>query len=282
MGAVGEAEERRPAVLGLDVDGFGGVGRLHLGREGLDFTERALAGGVHGLEVGLHGGDGEAGDELDEVEPVGADVGDSAQFAAFAAEDAPVVVGWVEEPVLHVAAGDGVDAAQRAAPDHGPDFPIERVEAHVVVDAGGQPALARQLDERAGFGRGHRERLFAVDVFAGLESLACLLEVMAIGGGDVDGLDFAVGQQLGKTAVGFGDAQVGGGTAGFLGGGAEDAGHVDTQAAQAFGVGGAHETGSDDGYLGDAHSFTSWYWFANRIQLLAAGHCTHALRVRPA
>ena len=152
MGAVGEAEEGGAAVFGLDVDRLGGVGGLHLGGEGLDFAERPLAGGVDGLEVGLDGGDGEAGYELDEVEPVGADVGDGAQFAALAAEDAPVVVGGIEEPVLHVAAGDGVDAAEGAALDHVADFPVERVEAHVVVDAGGESALAGQLHERAGFG----------------------------------------------------------------------------------------------------------------------------------
>ena len=86
-----------------------------------------------------------------------------------------------------------------------------------------------------------------MDVFAGLEGLACLLEVMAIGGGDVDGLDLAVGQEVGKVAVCSWDAEVGGGALGFLGGGAEDAGHVDAQAAQAFGMGRAHETGSDYG-----------------------------------
>ena len=57
-----------------------------------------------------------------------------------------------------------------------------------------------------------------MDVFAGLEGLACLLEVMAIGGGDVDGLDLAVGQEVGKVAVCFGDAEVGGGALGLLGG----------------------------------------------------------------
>ena len=55
-------------------------------------------------------------------------------------------------------------------------------------------------------------------VFAGLEGLACLLEVMAIGGGDVYGFDLAVGQEVGKVAVCFGDAEVGGGALGFLGG----------------------------------------------------------------
>ena len=48
-----------------------------------------LAGGVNGLQVGLHGFDGEAGYELDEVQLVGADVGDGPQLAAFAAQQAP-------------------------------------------------------------------------------------------------------------------------------------------------------------------------------------------------
>lgn len=152
MSAVGEAEERGAAVLGLDVDGLGCVGGLDLGGKGLDLAGGALAGGIDGLEVGLHGGDGKAGDELDEVEPVGADVGDGAQFAAFAAENAPVVVGGVEEPVLHVTAGDGVNLAEGAALNHGADFPVERIEAHVVVDAGGESAFASQLHKRAGFG----------------------------------------------------------------------------------------------------------------------------------
>ena len=148
-------EKRRSAAplssVSMSMDSVAS-GAWTLAEKGLDFAGGALAGGVDGLEVGLHGGDGEAGDELDEVEPVGADVGDGAQFAAFAAEDAPVVVGGVEEPVLHVTAGDGVDAAEGAAPDHGADFPVERVEAHVVVDAGGESALAGQLHKRAGFG----------------------------------------------------------------------------------------------------------------------------------
>ena len=57
-----------------------------------------------------------------------------------------------------------------------------------------------------------------MDVFAGLEGPARLFEVMAIGGGDVDGLDLAVGQEVGKVAVCFGNAEVGGGALGLLGG----------------------------------------------------------------
>jgi hypothetical protein len=41
-----------------------------------------------------------AQDEGDGVDPVGADVADRAEFAAFAGEDAPVVVGLLDEPVL--------------------------------------------------------------------------------------------------------------------------------------------------------------------------------------
>ena len=87
--AAGKAEKRRAAVLGLDVDRLGGLGRLHFGRKGLDFTGWPLASSVNGLQVGLHGADGEAGYELDQVQPVGADVGDGPQLAALAAQQAP-------------------------------------------------------------------------------------------------------------------------------------------------------------------------------------------------
>ena len=97
----------------------------------------------------MHGADRQAGDELDQVQPVGADVGDGAQLAAFSAQQAPVVVGRVEQPVLHIAAVDRVDAAQHAAPDQRAHFPVERVEAHIVVDPGRQPALTRQFAQRA-------------------------------------------------------------------------------------------------------------------------------------
>ena len=89
MGAAGKAEKRGAAVLGLDGDRLGGLGRLHFAGKGLDFTGWPLAGGVNGLQVGLHGADGEAGYELDQVQPVGADVGDGPQLAAFAAQDTP-------------------------------------------------------------------------------------------------------------------------------------------------------------------------------------------------
>ena len=89
MGAAGKAEKRGAAVLGLDGDRLGGLERLHLGGKGLDFTGWPLASSVNGLQVGLHGADGEAGYELNQVQPVGADVGDGPQLAAFAAQQAP-------------------------------------------------------------------------------------------------------------------------------------------------------------------------------------------------
>ena len=62
--------------------------------------------GVDGLEVGHDGFDRAAGDERHEIEPVRADVGDGAQFAAFRPQHTPVEVGRVQQPVLDVAAMD--------------------------------------------------------------------------------------------------------------------------------------------------------------------------------
>ena len=121
--------------------------------------------------------------DVDQVQPVGADVGHGPQLAALLGQDAPVVVGVVEQPVLDVAAADGEDVAQRRR--GGPcsrASQAERIEADVVVHAGGQPVLAGPASTSSADSRGvHGQRLLAQHVLAGLERPAGHLEVQALG-----------------------------------------------------------------------------------------------------
>ncbi len=75
----------------------------------------ALAHGDDRGEVGHHRLDAAAGDELQQVDPVRADVADRAQLAALGRVQAPVPVGVEQQPVLQVAAGDEVHR-RRARP----------------------------------------------------------------------------------------------------------------------------------------------------------------------
>ena len=104
---------------------------------------------VHGLQVGHHRFDLEAGDEADEVEPVRADVADGPELAALALQHAPVEVGRVEQPVLHVAAVHVQHVADRPAAHERPRVNRERIEPQVVVHRRDLPRVAPSRPRRA-------------------------------------------------------------------------------------------------------------------------------------
>ena len=115
------------------------------------------------------------GDELGQIHPVGADVGNGPQVGVTIRLDPPVVVIDQQQPVLGVGTRDREDSAQLATRDASVHLLAERIEAEVVIHA-------RRL---LGMGRGRfhqlrsllgtdRQRLLAEHVFARLEArLAC-------------------------------------------------------------------------------------------------------------
>ena len=103
-----------------------------------------------GRGLGAERGDPVAGDELDEVAPVRADVGEGARRAAEVGVDPPVVVVGRGEPVLQVAAVDQADRAERAGADAGARLADDRVEAVDERDGRDPVGGARGLDQLGG------------------------------------------------------------------------------------------------------------------------------------
>ena len=137
------------------------------GGERLDLAGRAATLLDERVQVGADLDDALAADELDEVEPVRADVGDGTEVALAGGVEPPVPVGVEQQPVLQVVAADQPRLADRAGADEGGGVLVVRVvaevEAHGVDDAG----VAGAGDEVAGLGAVDAERLLADDVFAG-------------------------------------------------------------------------------------------------------------------
>src|SRR5690242_11405414 len=100
----------------------------------------------------------EAGDELDEVEPVRADVRDRPERAAPLRLEPPVPVGREQEPVLEVAAVDVPDLAEPTVREQCARFLALRVEADVEVRAVDAAAALRELEQLGRLGRVERER----------------------------------------------------------------------------------------------------------------------------
>ena len=206
-------------------------------------------------QVGADGLDLEAGDRVDEVQPVGADVGHRPQLAALGREDAPVVVGVEEQPVLHVAAGHVVDLAELAAAHPLAGLDRERVEADVVVDARGLPrVLAGEGHELGRLLRGHGQRLLAQHVLAGLERGLRHLEVQLVRRADVDRLDRLVVEQLLQRAVGLRCADRRGELRGLGVRDTEDAHDLAARPPQRLGVHPAHEPRPDDRHADPRHA----------------------------
>ena len=130
-----------------------------------------------------------AGDELGEIAPVRADVGEGARRSAGLLVDAPVVVVLVEEPVLQVGAVHQAQRTGGAGAHPLPGLPDSRVvavdERHRVRPA----RLERRRREAPGSVRVERERLLADHVLAGLERALGELDVEVVGSADVDDVD---------------------------------------------------------------------------------------------
>ena len=77
---------------GLDLYRFGGFDIPDLARKSFNLTFRALADRVNGFQIGTNGRHFQTGNSLNQIEPMGADVGDSTQSTAFLSQHTPVVI----------------------------------------------------------------------------------------------------------------------------------------------------------------------------------------------
>ena len=242
-----ETKHDSAIVIGGDVDGFGGLLGIGLAGKGLDFTQGAFADGMEDSQIGEDVFDIAAGDVLDEVNPVSADVGNGPELALFLGQNPPVVVGIVEEPVLLVTAEDGMQVTQLPGFDPLLGFKVNGVEADVVVHSGGKTLFFGKAYEFSGFLGGHGQRFFAEDVFASIKGFYGLLKVESIGGCDMDGIDIGVVDEVFVGGIGFGEFQLFSKGLGFFRCGALNADDFHaTKSLEGFGVHRAHEAGSGD------------------------------------
>ena len=161
-------------------------------------------------KVGAHLHDLQAGDELDAVAPVGADIGHGARFAAELRHEPPVPVGRQVEPVLRVGAGGVKEIAELTRLHHRLGFLDERIIAVVEIDRVHHAGLGGELDQFLRLLRRHRQRLFGNHMFARRHDLLADLEMHVVGRAVVDDLDFLVGEERVHAAVGFRDVELGG------------------------------------------------------------------------
>ncbi len=184
-----------------------------------------------------------AGDELQQVAPVHADVGEGAGRSAQGGVDAPVVVLRAGQPVLQVGAVQQPHRAGRAVGDPGPGLPHRGVEAVDERDGGHHARGGGQRGELGGVGRVGGQRLLADHVHPGGEGCPHEAGVGGVGGADVDDVDLV--EQLLQRAGPRGAQPLGGGPGGLRGRG-EDGGELGAAAGDRAGVDGGHEATADD------------------------------------
>jgi hypothetical protein len=239
----------------VDEDGGVVVGRnrnfvggdVFCGRERFDVAAGFMSNRNDGGEVGAKFGNLLAGDPLDEVEPMGADVGDGAEFAAEFGFEAPVPVGGIGEPVLQKTAVDQAGFADGARIDQRFGLNAEWIVAKVVGDAIDAVRFFGKGNELSGFALVHGQRLFTHDVLACAQERGGLAEVDVVGRADVDGSDFRIGRDFFNTGVCAFEAERLGGGGAAIAGTDESAFDADGDAAEGFDVGLADKSGSDDG-----------------------------------
>ena len=145
---------------------------------------------MEGFQVRKDPFDPTAQNEGHGINPVCSDVADRPQFAAFRSQKAPIVVGFMEQPVLEKVPLHMDDFSQITACDHGAHLKDGREEpAHVVDGKHRRIGFAHCRHDPSGFPGIHAQRFFTNHVFACLEGLERLRHMRFVGRGDVDDID---------------------------------------------------------------------------------------------
>jgi hypothetical protein len=142
--------------------------------------------------------------------------------------------------------GDEADVAQVAGGHAFAHVLMERVEPDVEVHGIDEAARPGLVDQPRGLGRGHRERLLADDVLACGEDRRRLRDMEVVRRGDVDDVDRVVREDLVQAGIAVANVQGVGSGGGAFRRAAEDAAHVDPDAAELLDVDGPDEAGADD------------------------------------
>ena len=211
-GFVGIAERR------LDVED-GAVGPADAGIA----PEVAFAAVGIGVDDAVVGdGDGEeAGDEMDEIDVVAADVGERVGVLG----GTPVLeVRFAVIPLFHEAGGAEFEVAEAAVAVEGAGFVGAVVEALVIFNGDKEAAGVGGLGDGFGLGGGEDQGLDAEDVLVGLESRHDGFVVDLVGEGDEDGRVGREGFEQLLIEMGLGAFGFGVGVEGLAGEGLEDGG----------------------------------------------------------
>ena len=105
------------------------------------------------------------GHVLNEIAPVRADIADRGTGPALLRLESPREVCGFEQPVLKVAAVNEVQCTQVAGGDHRPRLLDQRVAAIVEGDRMHDASACRGVEQAAGLGSSHRQRLVRDNVF---------------------------------------------------------------------------------------------------------------------
>ena len=213
-GPVPELEEERGVVVQRD----GHLFRL-AGGTGPERQDAALGPaplGQAGMELGHDLDDLLSGDELDQVEPVAAEVGDDVGVPGDLGVQPPGIVRLEKEPVLEEVADEGPDISQVAAPGPGRRFLHDGIVAIAEVDRRQSAVLRGQRQEFGRFARVEGQRLFGQEILSGPDGLGVDVEVDVVRGAVVHDLDLGIGDEGVGVAVDPPDAEPVGRGAGQL------------------------------------------------------------------
>ena len=184
-----QMEQDRRVVVRFDRYGvhIGGIGFL----ESFHTAARPLADRDDGDQISAKLRYLAAGNPGNQIQPMGADVGDGAELPTEFGVEAPIPISGVKQPVLQEAAMHKPGLADGAFFDEGASFLTKRVVTQVVGNAANFLRLPDQGDEEFGLSRIHGQWLFTEDVFTRAKETTGLIEVEIVWGAEVDDVNVA-------------------------------------------------------------------------------------------
>ena len=252
--SAGKPQQDAAIVFGGDRNRLDTLRSRSLGLECFDFALGPLADWKDGVQIRADRLDFQAGNCVDQVQPMRADVSHRAQRAALVGQHAPIEVRFVEQPVLNVAAGHMVDLSDGSLADAFSRLQTQRIVADVVVDASRQVSLGGQPNQLGGLLRIHGQRLLAHHVLAGSQAPRSQIEMQPVRRRDVDRLHLLVAKHLVHVLIGLVQPQTFRGAARFVIRYAQNADHTLSGPPQRLDVNWSDEASANHGDSDPCHT----------------------------